>query len=193
MKKYTAFLLMIMMISGSLNAADPAKGQELFKSRCAACHAVDQKLVGPALMGVDKRYDEKWIVSFIQSSQTLIKAGDAKAVKIFNDMNKVVMPDHKDLTEADIRGILAFIKQEEANLAKTEIVTPVNMKSSKKPVAPGDWWFFTALGLFVFFLLLVLNVMINAVNVLSKFDKAQAALKTETLQVNQEVELTEVA
>jgi hypothetical protein len=123
----------------------------------------------------------------------LIKAGDPKAVKIFNDMNKVVMPDHKDLTAADIQGILAFIKQEEANLAKTEIVTPVNVKSSKKPVSRGDWWFFTALGLFVFFLLLVFNVMIKAVNVLREFDKSQEAVIQETSTYHHEVELTEVA
>lgn len=42
-----------LIISGSVLAAEmPAEG----KTKCGACHAVDQKLVGPSYMDVAKKY-----------------------------------------------------------------------------------------------------------------------------------------
>ena len=77
---------------------------------CAACHTIGKgKLIGPDLKGVNDRHDEAWLISFIKSSQKMIKNGDPVAVKLFEENNKIPMPDN-NLTDDQIRRILTYIK-----------------------------------------------------------------------------------
>src|ERR1017187_3927068 len=92
-------------------------GEQLFKTTCAACHTVGKgKLVGPDLKDVQNRHEKSWILKWVKSSQTLVKAGDEQAVKLFNDNNKIPMPDHA-LNEDQISSILGFIVSRSADLA----------------------------------------------------------------------------
>ncbi|MBL7929036.1 MAG: c-type cytochrome [Bacteroidia bacterium] len=87
-----------------------AMGEKIFKTTCSPCHHIGKgKLVGPDLSGVTYRRTEKWLGSFIRSSQTMIKNNDAAAVKLFNEFNKLVMPD-QNLSDTQIKDILAYIK-----------------------------------------------------------------------------------
>ena len=70
---------------------DAVKGKELFNANCAACHNLDKKMTGPALRGVSGKYDMPWLYKWINNSSALIKSGDAKAVKVFEENNKAVM------------------------------------------------------------------------------------------------------
>ncbi len=72
---------------------------------------------------VQSRHEKQWIQKWVKSSQTLVKAGDAQAVKLFNDNNKIPMPDLA-ISEDQINSIIGFIvtKSTELSSAKTEIV-----------------------------------------------------------------------
>ncbi|HCU46613.1 MAG TPA: cytochrome C, partial [Sphingobacterium sp.] len=65
--KYIAVTLILLFSSlFSTQAQDNIdEGKALFKSRCASCHAIDKRVIGPALKDVDKRHEEKWIIDFI--------------------------------------------------------------------------------------------------------------------------------
>ncbi|MCB0804280.1 MAG: c-type cytochrome [Bacteroidales bacterium] len=77
---------------------------------CSACHTIGKgKLIGPDLKGVTERHDREWLYSFIRSSQTMIKNGDPTAVKLFEEYNKIPMPDN-NLTDEQIEGILTYIE-----------------------------------------------------------------------------------
>jgi hypothetical protein len=39
--------------------------------------------MGPDLIGINQKRSEEWLISFIKSSQTMIKSGDADAVSFF--------------------------------------------------------------------------------------------------------------
>src|SRR6516225_7107250 len=106
---------LMLFCSNALLAADPKGGQVLFQGRCASCHSVTKKITGPALMGVEDRHPEGWIISFVKGSQAMIKSGDKAALEVFNQNNQIVMPDHPDLNDEQIRDILAFVKVESAN------------------------------------------------------------------------------
>ena len=95
-----------------IHAIPPEEGKTIFISRCAACHNVNKVMTGPALAGIDQRRSLKWITQFIHSSQTLVKSGDKDAVAIFQQFNKVPMPDHPDLTSDHIKSIVDYIKSE---------------------------------------------------------------------------------
>jgi len=43
---------MLSIVSSAWAAGDATRGQELYESRCIACHSVDQSRVGPAHQGV---------------------------------------------------------------------------------------------------------------------------------------------
>ena len=123
MKTKNLILALATLIS-SITIAIAQDGKQLFKTNCASCHTVGKgKLVGPDLKDVQSRHEKQWIQKWVKSSQTLVKAGDAQAVKLFNDNNKIPMPD-LTISEDQINSIIGFIvtKSTELSSAKTEIV-----------------------------------------------------------------------
>jgi len=89
--------------------AQAQDGKQAFQV-CAGCHSIGEgQRVGPDLKGVNDRYEEAWLIQFIQSSQSMIKAGDEQAVKTFEACNKIPMPDF-ELNEQQVKGLLAYIK-----------------------------------------------------------------------------------
>ncbi|SFQ23695.1 quinol:cytochrome c oxidoreductase pentaheme cytochrome subunit [Flavobacterium akiainvivens] len=89
-------------------AGDPVKGKELFNANCASCHKLDAASTGPKLRGVAEKHDKQWLYKWIHNSSEMIKSGDAAAVKLFNENNKVTMTAFPQLSEADIDNILAY-------------------------------------------------------------------------------------
>lgn len=95
-------------IGNQLNAQD---GKALFSANCASCHAVNKKLTGPALAGVEDRWPEKKnLYAWIKNSAAFLKTGDAYANNLYNEYNKVAMNNFPGLSDADIDAILAYIK-----------------------------------------------------------------------------------
>ncbi len=84
-------------------------GEALFKKICVACHTVNQgKLIGPDLANVHIRRSEEWIINFVQSSQSVIKSGDPVAMALFEEFNKIPMPDNP-YSATQIRTIISYI------------------------------------------------------------------------------------
>lgn len=107
MKRLFSFLILLfppwMLMSGQT-------GEELYKTACTACHTIGGgRLVGPDLTGIYNKRENDWLISFIRSSQKMIKSGDKDAVAIFNEYNKVPMPDN-NLTDEQIISIIDYIK-----------------------------------------------------------------------------------
>jgi len=90
------------------SGGDAVKGKEIFNANCAACHKLDAKATGPALRGVGAKYEKAWLYKWIHNSADLIKSGDAAAVKIYEEFNKVPMSAFPQLSEADIDNIIAY-------------------------------------------------------------------------------------
>ncbi|AEW84888.1 cytochrome C [Flavobacterium columnare] len=92
-------------------AGDAAAGKALFNANCAACHKLDAKMTGPALRGVAERRDRAWLGQWIRNSKGLIASGDADAVKVFEEFNKVPMTAFPQLSDADIDNIIAYTSE----------------------------------------------------------------------------------
>lgn len=126
MKTSIVLLLCLFLGIGQLAAQENIEeGSKIFKSRCSSCHRIDKKLIGPALSGVQERRDKQWIIDFVHSSQTLIHSGDSAAIALFEEFNRTVMPDHKDLTAVQIQHVVAYIADQSQQ---------VDVK------ADGDWY-----------------------------------------------------
>ncbi len=111
-----------------------AEGEKLFKSNCAACHSIGANtVVGPGLQGINDKRTEEWLVKWIANSAELIASGDADAVAIFEEFNKVPMPP-QPVDEKQIKSILAYIKnppvKEDVKAGSEDIV----VEEKKSPV-----------------------------------------------------------
>ena len=93
---------------------DPVKGKQLFNQNCAACHALNRKMTGPALANVETRLaeeeglDKDWLYRWIRNSAGMIAEGDAYAVSIYNEYNQAAMNAFPTLSDQDIDDILAY-------------------------------------------------------------------------------------
>ncbi|MDE3741414.1 cytochrome c3 family protein [Maribacter polysaccharolyticus] len=110
------FLLFSGTVFGQDEAAggDPVKGKALFNQNCAACHALNRKMTGPALANVESRLsedeglDREWIYAWVKNSSGVIKSGDAYANKVFGEYNQALMTPFPTLSNTDIDDILAY-------------------------------------------------------------------------------------
>ena len=102
------FITVSSSIGNQLNAQD---GKALFSQNCASCHAVNKKLTGPALAGVEDRWsDKKNLYAWIKNSAAFLNTGDPYATKLYNEYNKTAMNSFPGLADKDIDAILAYIK-----------------------------------------------------------------------------------
>ncbi|MEY2924146.1 MAG: hypothetical protein RLZZ337_694 [Bacteroidota bacterium] len=87
------------------------EGSTLFAANCASCHALNGKVVGPALGGVVDKYGEDytWLIAWIKNNQKLIKSGDERANKIYNEYNGQAMNLFENLSDDQITSLLMWI------------------------------------------------------------------------------------
>lgn len=107
-------ILLSMSSSAFAQEGDAKKGEQLFNTNCAACHALDKQLVGPQLGGVVERVQKEknlgadWLHKWIKNSQELVGSGDPYAKELFTKFNSVPMPPFPSLSDQDISDILAY-------------------------------------------------------------------------------------
>ncbi len=146
-KRYFSFLISVFFLSlfsfSSVNAQD---GEALFSANCKSCHAVKEKVIGPALAGVSQRHPEDWLLKWVKNSTAIIKSGDPVAVKLFNDNNKVTMTSF-NLKDNEIKSIFAYIKAEEVKIPPPPPPLPPGEKPGEKTIWP--WLLFAAIVLFL--------------------------------------------
>jgi mono/diheme cytochrome c family protein len=100
----------------ALFSAEAKAGDALFKANCAQCHAVNEKVVGPALAGITKRRSISWLVPWVQNSAKVIASGDEYGVKLYNDNGKQQMPSF-GLSKKEIEDIMAWVNANEGAVA----------------------------------------------------------------------------
>ena len=52
-------------ISATIDDEMVTKGKQIFETKCLSCHKINEKFVGPALIGVTKRRKPEWIMNQI--------------------------------------------------------------------------------------------------------------------------------
>ncbi|RZK70294.1 MAG: c-type cytochrome [Pedobacter sp.] len=91
---------------------DATAGEALFKANCTSCHAMNKRVLGPALAGSNDRHDREWLQKWIKNAPAMVASGDPAALKIYNEYNQAAMTPFPQLSETDIDNILAYIKVE---------------------------------------------------------------------------------
>ena len=105
---HAVVLTVLVAFSFNSHAQD---GEKLFRANCASCHKLDKKLVGPALAGVQDRWEsEEALIAWIQNSQQYLadNPGDQYAADLFAANNNMIMPA-MPLSNEDTKAILDYI------------------------------------------------------------------------------------
>jgi mono/diheme cytochrome c family protein len=161
-------LALTLTISLTAFSQDAAKGKEIFNANCAACHKLDAKSTGPALRGVEAKYDKEWLYKWIKNSGELIKSGDAQAVKVFEENNKVAMTAFPQLSNEDIDNILAYTS--EPAPAPVEVAPVAGAQTASNESGVSNNVILGALSL-VMLMLVVMLFLVN--NMLTKIAGAK--------------------
>ena len=144
------------------SGGDAAKGKELFNANCAACHKLDAKSTGPALRDVASRREKAWLYKWIHNSSDLIKSGDADAVKVFEENNKVPMTPFPQLSEGDIDNIIAYTSEPKTEAPAATAGTPAVGGAVSQEDGISNNVILGALSL-VMAILIVMLVLVNKV------------------------------
>lgn len=93
---------------GAVDAALATKGEELFNGKCSACHALDKRLVGPALADLTKRRSPEWIMNMILNPEEMVQK-DPIAKELLAEY--IAPMANQSLTEDEARSILEYFRK----------------------------------------------------------------------------------
>ncbi|MEP6609803.1 MAG: multicopper oxidase domain-containing protein [Burkholderiaceae bacterium] len=123
-------------ISASATPSDPTavRGKLAFESKCFACHTIagGDKL-GPDLFGVTRRREGAWLARWMKNPEEMLKT-DVHAKEMLARY-KVPMPN-QNLSEAEVREYIAYLKWADVNLTPPGIKQPAaTTDAAKNPSA----------------------------------------------------------
>jgi len=162
---------------------DPVAGKALFNSNCAACHKLDAKATGPALRGISAKYDMAWIYKWVANSSALIKSGDAKAVKVFEENNKSVMTAFPQLSTTDIDNIIAYTSEPKAAAPAGMSTTPGVPGTGNNDSGISNNLILGALALVMLMLVAMLYFVNNVLTKVAKSNGIEVAEKEATMPI----------
>ncbi|WP_314296423.1 cytochrome c [Capnocytophaga gingivalis] len=95
-------------LGNTVDQALAAKGQELFKLNCTACHKPTKKFIGPAPKGILERRSPEWVMNMILNPEEMI-ANDPIAKQLLAEANGSPMAN-QHLTEEQARAVLEYFR-----------------------------------------------------------------------------------
>ncbi len=165
-RSVTKSLILISFLSvataNSASAQDAAAGAAIFKQKCTACHGIEKAVVGPALKGVDTKYDEAFLLKWIKNSPAFIASGDAQAVKA-SQYSPAMMSAFPELSDDDIKNIIAYVKVGDPKPAVDPNAAQAGAGGTATPVGVSNFMLFGLLAVIIiaFLVVLVLNKVIQ--------------------------------
>lgn len=92
----------------AVNGELAAKGEKTFNTICIACHAVDKRMIGPAMAGVYERRSPEWVMNMILNPDGMLKE-DPIAKALLKEYNNAIMLN-QNLSEEDARAVAEYLR-----------------------------------------------------------------------------------
>ena len=92
---------------GDIDQGMVAKGKEVYKTNCTACHKFKKRYIGPALTGVTERRSPEWIMNMILNSDEMQKK-DPVAKALIAEYNAPMA--QQQISEEEARSILEYFR-----------------------------------------------------------------------------------
>ena len=161
----------------SLNILGQTTGEEIFKTNCMSCHSIGGgRLIGPDLYGITERREADWLKKWINSSSDLIATGDADAIAIYEEYNKVAMPSFY-FEDQVYDSLISYL--ENPNIKEAEKTEMVQANYEEDIISLSF-----ILALISGLILILIYILISAKNQLKKQLNQTTETPTETI-INQ--------
>lgn len=99
-------------VRGPIDAGMAARGEELFRERgCAACHRLEERLVGPPLGDVASRREYGWFRHMVVNPDSMVRSDSTARAMLAEYM--VPMPD-QGVTDEEARALFEYFRREGA-------------------------------------------------------------------------------
>jgi mono/diheme cytochrome c family protein len=92
---------------GEIDEKLVAKGKELYKANCTACHKIKKRYIGPGLKGITQRRSPEWIMNMIMNSKEMLEK-DPIAKALIAEYNAPMA--QQQLKEEEVRAILEYLR-----------------------------------------------------------------------------------
>ncbi len=92
---------------GAIDAKMVAKGKELFKTNCTACHKIKKRYIGPGLKDITKRRSPEWIMNMILNSTEMLEK-DPVAKALIAEYNAPMA--QQQISKEECRAILEYLR-----------------------------------------------------------------------------------
>lgn len=87
------------------------QGQQIFSSKCVACHSLDQQIIGPALRNVTKRRTPEFIMNMILNPTNMEK--DDPVTKDLHKKYIATPMTNQGFTQDEARSLLEYLRSSE--------------------------------------------------------------------------------
>lgn len=168
-------------------SGDAIAGEALYKANCTSCHALNKRVLGPALAGVNEKHSEDWLIKWIKNAPAMVASGDEAALKIYNEYNQAAMTPFPQFSDDDVKNILAYIKIEGDKLLAPP--TAAAGAAVAAPAADGGYSSYMIFGLIAvvvvaFLVILLLNKVIGTLErlLLKRDNVGITLLEEETVE-----------
>lgn len=102
-------------LGSGIDASLADAGKAIVDMKCTACHQLnDKRLVGPGFQGVTNRRRPEWIMNMITNVDVMLEQ-DPTAQKLLEEC--LTRMPNQNLTQADARGILEFMRRNDEEKA----------------------------------------------------------------------------
>lgn len=95
-------------LDAEINQEMAAKGADIFKKMCTACHKPTKRFIGPSPKDILKRRSPEWVMNMILNPQEMITK-DPLAKELLVEFNGSPMAN-QNLTEEEARAVLEYYR-----------------------------------------------------------------------------------
>ena len=96
------------VLSDNIDQETVNNGQQIFINKCAACHRIDRKFIGPNPTGILKRRSPEWIMNMIMNPTEMV-AKDPIAKELLAEFNGAPMAD-QNISKEEASAILEYFR-----------------------------------------------------------------------------------
>ena len=111
----------------------PSMGENLFRSRCTACHSIgegtrvvggggriekDQRRLGPDLLGVTQKRERAWLARWLADPAKMLAEKDPIVMQLYAEYRNVIMPNFH-LSKVEVNALIDYIEDESLRVTKT--------------------------------------------------------------------------
>ena len=95
-------------LDAEINQEMAAKGAEVFKTMCTACHRPNKRFIGPSPQNILERRSPEWVMNMILNPEEMVQK-DPLAKELLIEFNGSPMAN-QNLSKEDARAVLEYFR-----------------------------------------------------------------------------------